>query len=291
MVWNGEKKKVVHQGVVPQFSFDITFAREEQLQGKKLKKAIDDYHCLTPGTTKRVKSKISSPETEELGLDDVDDGSQRFPLGFKVYKLFEGVPFTGKITGYDSNNRLYHIEYEDGDHEEMYHNEVHAHRDKIKKKKNVSDTSIKITKRKDVCWKHRTRSWKCRNNAERIAATNAVSMAKLTPTFAKVAPCNSDFEEHEHELTIDDVRAITSLRRTKKESEFINMSEDAIPTEIIKLVINSLGSDAITPEEQALGYYTRKKLKKLSTRDQWLASEKKQIDQFTTQGMFGEPMN
>ena len=69
------------------------------------------------------------------------------------------------------------------------------------------------------------------------------------------------------------------------------MSEDAIPTEIIKLVINSLGSDAITPEEQALGYYTRKKLKKLSTWDQWLAGEKKQIDQFTTQGMFGEPMN
>ena len=69
----------------------------------------------------------------------------------------------------------------------------------------------------------------------------------------------------------------------KKESEFINMSETAIPTEVIKLIINSLGSDAITPEEQALGYYTRKKLKKLSTWDQWLAGEKKQIDQFTTQ--------
>ena len=67
------------------------------------------------------------------------------------------------------------------------------------------------------------------------------------------------------------------------------MSETAIATEVIKLIINSLGSDAITPEEQALGYYTRKKLKKLSTWDQWLAGEKKQIDQFTTQGMFGEP--
>jgi len=67
------------------------------------------------------------------------------------------------------------------------------------------------------------------------------------------------------------------------------MSETAIPTEVIKIVINSLGSDAITPKEQVLGYYTRKKLKKLSTWNQWLAGEKKQIDQFTTQGIFGEP--
>ena len=70
-----KKEKVADKGVVPQFSFNITFAREEQLQDKKLKKAIDDYHFLTPGTTKHIKSKISSSE-EESGLDDVDDGSQ-----------------------------------------------------------------------------------------------------------------------------------------------------------------------------------------------------------------------
>ena len=34
---------------------------------------------------------------------------------------------------------------------------------------------------------------------------------------------------------------------------------------------------------------TRKKLKNLNTWDQWLAGEKKQIDQFDMQGMFGEP--
>lgn len=170
----------------------------------------------------------------------------------------------------------------------MYHNEVYAHKDKINQKKSVKDTSLKVTKRKDIRQKYQTRSWKRLNSAERIAATNAVTMAKLVPTFAKVAPLNADFEEHEHELTIDDIRAIASLRRTKKETEFIDMSETAIPTEVIKLVINSLGSDAITPEEKALGYYTRKKL---STWDQWLAGEKKQIDQFTTQGMFGEPTN
>ena len=121
----GKKKKALNQGVVPQFLFNITIAREKQLQGKKLKKAINDYHFLTPGTTKCIKSKVSSSE-EESELNNVDDGSQRFPLGFKVYKLFEGVPFTGKIIGYNSNNRLYQIVYEDGDHEEMYHNKVHT---------------------------------------------------------------------------------------------------------------------------------------------------------------------
>ena len=56
------------------------------------------------------------------------------------------------------------------------------------------------------------------------------------------------------------------------------MSEDAIPTEMIKVCINTLNSDFMTPEEQALGYFTRKKLKRLSTWDEWLAGEAKQLN-------------
>ena len=69
------------------------------------------------------------------------------------------------------------------------------------------------------------------------------------------------------------------------------MSEDGIPTEMIKVIINTLGSDAITPEEQQLGYFARNKLQKLNKWDQWLAGETKQIDQFMNQGMFGSPMS
>ena len=105
--------------------------------------------------------------------------------------------------------------------------------------------------------------------------------------LAKLAPTPADFEEHEHVLTIDDIRAIASLRRTWKESEDVDMSEDAIPTEMIKSIINTLGLDAITPEEQQLGYFTCNKLRKLNTWDQWLAGKTKQIDQFMHQGMFG----
>ena len=81
----------------------------------------------------------------------------------------------GTIIGYDPTHKLYQIEYTDGDREEMYHNEVHAHKDPIKKS-NVdlpdSRQSVNVSKRKDIRQKYRTRSWKKRNNAKKITATN-----------------------------------------------------------------------------------------------------------------------
>ena len=58
---------------------------------------------------------------------------------------------------------------------------------------------------------------------------------------------------------------------------------------MIKLCINTLNSDAVTPEEEFLGYCTRKKLRNLHNWDEWKAGEEKLIDQFTMQGMFGKP--
>ena len=47
------------------FKFKITFSCEKNLQGEKLKHSIDDYHYLTPGTTKRIKSKPSKDDDDE----------------------------------------------------------------------------------------------------------------------------------------------------------------------------------------------------------------------------------
>ena len=58
---------------------------------------------------------------------------------------------------------------------------------------------------------------------------------------------------------------------------------------MIQLCMNTLSSDAVTPEEEALGYFTWKKLQRLLTWDEWKAGETKQIDQFHFQGMFGKP--
>lgn len=58
------------------------------------------------------------------------------------------------------------------------------------------------------------------------------------------------------------------------------MSSEAIPIEMIQLCINTLASDEITPEEQALGCFTQKKLEKLLIWEEWKAQKKRHINQF-----------
>lgn len=69
------------------------------------------------------------------------------------------------------------------------------------------------------------------------------------------------------------------------------MMEEAIPTEMVQLCINTLKFDKMTPEEQVCSYFTRNKLKKLQTWNKWKAGEAKQIKQFGHQTMFGAPVN
>ena len=71
----------------------------------------------------------------------------------------------------------------------------------------------------------------------------------------------------------------------------VDLSEEFISSEMIKLCIHTLRSDHITPEEQALGFYTCKKLKRLSNWNEWKAGEMKQIEQFQNQRMFGDPID
>ena len=101
------------------FTFDITFAPEPKLTGEKLKKALDDFHGFKAGTTKRIKSK---PDSDSF--DKLDDKTGRLPFKTKVYKVFHGVEYKGEVRGYNEKEKTYKIVYEDGDEEEMYHNEV-----------------------------------------------------------------------------------------------------------------------------------------------------------------------
>lgn len=47
----------------------------------------------------------------------------------------------------------------------------------------------------------------------------------------------------------------------------------------------------MTKEEQALEYFTKMKLKKLTTWQEWKDDKTKQIEQFMTQKMFGDPID
>ena len=75
-----------------------------------MKCAIDDYHHLTPGTTKRIKSKLSKDDDEGISTE-LDDQSTHFELGFQILKVFGKEEYKGRIIEYDLKNRLYNVEY------------------------------------------------------------------------------------------------------------------------------------------------------------------------------------
>ena len=73
------------------FLFDITLAKDSHLTGNKLKKAIDDYHYLTPGTTKREKSKtLEDTQPEQDGVSyEQDDRTNRHKIGTRFTSTLE----------------------------------------------------------------------------------------------------------------------------------------------------------------------------------------------------------
>ena len=148
--------------------------------------------------------------------------------------------------------KLYHITYDDDDNEEYYHNEVRDQRKRT------------LSKR---------RQWR------------KPKSAKIHHLHSKYAPKESDYVEHVMTLTVENIRSITSLRYD------LDMSTKDVPIEIIQIAIHTLQSDSITPEEAAIGHFTRQKLKKLSTWNDWKKGEHKQLNQFYDQKMFGDAIN
>ena len=61
-------------------------------------------------------------------------------------------------------------------------------------------------------------------------------------------------------MSLEDIRNIASMQ-----NEDLDLSDDALSDELIRVYINTLSSSRMTPEEEALGYSTRRKLKKFST--------------------------
>jgi hypothetical protein len=65
---------------------------------------------------------------------------------------------------------------------------------------------------------------------------------------------------------------------------------DAKPQETIACTIHAVTSSTITPEEQALGFFTRRKLKRLSTWSEWQEGEFRQLERMNDLDMFGSPV-
>ena len=85
------------------------------------------------------------------------------------------------------------------------------------------------------------------------------------------------------DITPADIRAIASLRH--------GIDTSSIPIEDMTVMLHALQSDSITPAEQALGHFTRRKLKTLDTWPQWQAGEQTQLDHFEKLNMYGKPVS
>jgi len=110
-------------------------------------------------------------------------------------------------------------------------------------------------------------------------------------------------------MTIEDLRAISRLRTLNTEATIRHPSapsitrlgtrnpdlhkyfnEDELPHDLVTATINAIQSKSTTPAEQALGHFTRRKLKGLDTWNDWEAGERKQLTQFHDLQMFGAPV-
>ena len=100
--------------------------------------------------------------------------------------------------------------------------------------------------------------------------------------FAPDSPMDGD---HVPELSVNQLRTIASHLHPK-----VDFSESSISAEEIGYCISALSSRTLTAEEEALGSFTRRKLKMLSTWDEWQAGEFKQLDRFATLRMYGAPV-
>ena len=87
-----------------------------------------------------------------------------------------------------------------------------------------------------------------------------------------------------NQLSLDDIRSISTIRFPD-----VDFYDPDVSTEEIALHLNAIASHAVTPDELALGRFTRRRLKRLDTWPEWRDGERKQLDHFHNLGMYGRP--
>lgn len=118
---------------------------------------------------------------------------------------------------------------------------------------------------------------------QRMSSKQLLRAARELNIYAPPSP--DDLLSHVHSITVSDLRAISAVR-------FPDLAFDdlSIPLSDFHVAVNAIRSPATTSAEQALGHFTRRKLKRLDTWHLWHAGEIKQLDQFHALGMFGAPV-
>lgn len=132
-----------------------------------------------------------------------------------------------------------------------------------------------------------------------VVASDAVS---FTIVFApdRYIPVSSRPNDSPLHLSVDQLRLVASLRapsaidapppvpNAAAPEPRTAIMHEPLPHDQLLLLMRSLNTTAFgTEEEQALGSFTRRKLKRLSNWSEWLLAEAKQLDSMAKQGMYG----
>ena len=120
-----------------------------------------------------------------------------------------------------------------------------------------------------------------------FATERNLSASDLRHAYSEHQLFSPDIGEESHvaRIDLDTVRAIASIRCPD-----IDFHDPNVSYEEVAIHIGAIQSDSITPEEEALGKFTRRKLRSLPTWNKWQEGERKQLDHFHSLGMYGDPI-
>jgi len=98
-----------------------------------------------------------------------------------------------------------------------------------------------------------------------------------------IEPSTPSDNNHQHQLTLTDVQCISAICYLH-----LDFSESSMSIQEMEMVTQAIRSQAIAPAEQAIGCFTRCKLRSLSIWGQERAGEHKQLDHFHDLKMYDE---
>jgi hypothetical protein len=141
----------------------------------------------------------------------------------------------------------------------------------------------------------------CASILAALAAVAASDATSFTIVFApeRYIPVHSRPNDSPLHLSVDQLRVIHALRSSVDarsipevpEAPVRSPSESVLSHDYFTLMMRSLNTTVFgTEAEQALGSFTRRKLKLLANWNDWLAAEGKQLDSMAKQEMYGPPV-
>jgi hypothetical protein len=127
---------------------------------------------------------------------------------------------------------------------------------------------------------------------QNVAASDEQSFAIIFAPEGYIPVADRHLEQPLH-LSVEQLRTISTITSPLRQLPYSpdNADDDALDNDHVQLLLRSLNTTTHgTTEEQSIGSFTRRKLRKLSNWNDWKAAEFKQLDSMAKQDMYGAPV-